>query len=180
MKGIVFTAFNDMVEQKIGLGMWEELLESVNPSSGGIYTSVEDFPDQELLNMVQALSERTGQSPEELITAFGQYLFHVLAFKHAVFTSAKPNLMEFLKSIESVIHKEVKKLYENPNLPTIEWEQAASDELTLYYHSPRMLCHLASGLIRGAAEHYQTSIELTEPHCMHNGADRCTFIVKAL
>lgn len=180
MKGIIFTAFNDMVEQKVGLAVWEDLLSSVNPESGGIYTSVEDFPDKELLDMVQGLSEKTGQPVSELIVSFGQYLFHVLAFKHSVFTSTKPNLMEFLKSIESVIHKEVMKLYENPNLPLIEWEQDDSKVLTLHYHSPRKLCHLASGLIQGAAEHYQTVIELTESQCMHNGAAKCTFIVKEL
>lgn len=160
--------------------MWEDLLAAVNPASGGVYTSVEDFPDREMLDMVQALSEKTGQSIEDLIKAFGQYLFHVLAFKHSVFTDTKPNLMSFLKSIESVIHKEVMKLYENPNLPTIEWEQTDNHILTLHYQSPRKLCHLASGLIRGAAEHYQTVIELTELQCMHNGADKCTFIVKEL
>ena len=180
MKGVVFTAFNDMVEQKIGLEMWEDLLAAVNPDSGGVYTSVEDFPDQELLDMVQALSDKTGQSVEELIAAFGQYLFHVLAFKHSVFTDSKSNLMDFLKSIESVIHKEVRKLYENPNLPSIEWEQADANELVLHYHSPRKLCHLASGLIRGASEHYKTDIELTESQCMHEGAEKCTFIVRLI
>ncbi len=180
MKGVIFTAFNDMVEQKIGLSMWEELLAAVNPESGGVYTSLEDFPDQEFLDMVLGLSEKTGQPMEALVAAFGQYLFHVLAFKHSVFTENKPNLMDFLKSIESVIHKEVMKLYENPNLPTIEWEQTDESVLTLYYQSPRKLCHLASGLIRGAAEHYQTTIELSELQCMHDGAQKCTFVVKEL
>jgi predicted hydrocarbon binding protein len=180
MKGVIFTAFNDMVEQKVGLAMWEDLLATVNPESGGVYTSVEDFPDQEFLDMVRSLSEKTGQPIEELIPAFGQYLFHVLAFKHSVFTETKPNLIEFLKSIESVIHKVVMKLYEDPNLPTIEWEQTESHLLTLHYQSPRKLCHLASGLIRGAAEHYKTAIDLTESQCMHSGAEKCTFLVRLL
>ena len=59
MKGIVLTTFNEMVENEIGIDMWEAILESVNPESQGIYTSVEDFPDEELLAMVSELSERT-------------------------------------------------------------------------------------------------------------------------
>lgn len=177
MKGIVFTTFNDMVEQKIGIEMWESLLESVKPESEGIYTSVEDFPDQELFDMVAELSLKTGTPVPELIKSFGQYLFHALAFKHSVFTEEKSDLIEFLKSIESVIHKEVRKLYQNSNLPTIEWEQTQDKSITLHYHSPRKLCHLADGLIRGAAEHYETSITLTETACMHDGAEKCTFIV---
>jgi hypothetical protein len=178
MKGIVFTTFNDMVEQKIGIDMWESLLETVKPESGGVYTSIEDFPDQELLGMVTELSNKTGTPVVDLVNAFGQYLFHALAFKHSVFTDEKPDLMGFLKSIENVIHKEVRKLYQNPNLPSIQWEQTQKDKLILHYHSPRMLCHLAEGLIKGAAEHYETKINISQSACMHNGADRCTFLIE--
>lgn len=178
MKGIVFTTFNDMVEQKIGIDMWESLLDSVKPESGGIYTSIEDVPDQELFDMVTQLSNKTGTPVNELIEAFGQYLFHALAFKHSVFTDEKPNLIEFLKSIENVIHKEVRKLYQNPNLPSIEWEQPEENTLILHYHSPRKLCHLADGLIRGAAEHYKTKIKMSQSACMHDDADRCTFVIE--
>lgn len=178
MKGIVFTTFNEMVEQEIGIDMWESLLESVKPESGGIYTSIEDFPDQELLDMVTELSHKTGTPVTELIEAFGQYLFHALAFKHSIFTDQKPNLVEFLKSIESVIHKEVHKLYQNPNLPSIDWEQPEENTLILHYHSPRKLCRLADGLIRGAADHYKTKIKMSQTACMHDGADRCTFVIE--
>jgi hypothetical protein len=180
MKGIVFTAFNDMVEQKIGIEMWEDLLASARPDSGGVYTSVADFPDQELLDMVAELSTKTGTPVVDLINGFGQYLFHVLVFKHSVFTDEKPNLMEFLKSIENVIHKEVRKLYHNPNLPSIDWEQPEENSLILHYHSPRKLCHLAQGLIKGAAEHYETNIKISETACMHNGAEKCTFSISTL
>jgi len=54
------------------------LLDSVKPESGGVYTSIEDFPDQELMDMVTELSHKTGTPVTELIEAFGQYLFHAL------------------------------------------------------------------------------------------------------
>ena len=83
MKGIVFTTFNEMVEEKIGIDVWEKILETVNPESEGIYTAVEDFPDEELLAMVGELSEITGTPVIELVRAFGLYLFHTLAVKHS-------------------------------------------------------------------------------------------------
>ena len=82
MKGIVFTTFNDMVENEIGIETWDAILESVKPESEGIYTSVEDFPDEELFAMISDLSNRTGTPVTELLKGFGQYLFHVLAMKH--------------------------------------------------------------------------------------------------
>ncbi len=177
MKGIVFTTFNDMIEQKIGIEMWEDLLEQVKSESQGIYTAVEDFPDEELLEMVSLLSEKTGTPLPDLIQAFGQYLFHTLAMKHSIFVEAEKDLFDFLKSIEGVIHKEVMKLYPDPKLPTIDWKQENEKELTLLYKSPRKLCHLADGLIRGAAEQYETPITLTHDQCMHDGHEQCTFVV---
>lgn len=179
MKGIVFTTFNDMVENQIGISCWQSLLEKVKPASGGIYTSVEDFPDEELVAMLVQLSAMTGKPVDELLTSFGQYLFHVLAIKHPVFVTDQTDLFGFLKSIDGVIHKEVEKLYQSPNLPEIACEQPSADLLLLNYRSPRRLCHLADGLIRGAAKQFNTEVRISHDLCMHEGNDHCVFrIVK--
>ena len=175
MKGIVFTTFNDMVEEKVGIDVWERILETVNPDSEGIYNAVEDFPDEEFLEMVGELSDITGTPAIELVRAFGLFLFHTLAVKHSVFINDKPDFIEFLKSIEDVIHKEVRKLYPNPNLPSLEWQQPAENALTLFYKSPRKLCHLAEGLIKGAAEQYGVEYTMQHDICMHDGSDHCRF-----
>ena len=180
MKGIVFTTFNEMVEKEIGIDMWEAILESVNPESQGIYTSIEDFPDAELFAMVSELAERTDTPIADLLRAFGLYLFHVLNMKHDIFANQQTEFLEFLKSIEDVIHKEVKKLYPNPNLPTLDWEQEDDRSLDLYYRSPRKLCNLAEGLIKGAAQRYEVDYSLTHSPCMHEGSDHCCFSIKLL
>lgn len=180
MKGIVFTTFNDMVEQEIGIEVWEKILDTVKPESAGIYTSVEDFPDEELIRMVSELSMITDTPVVELIKAFGQYLFHTLALKHPVFIEDEPDFIEFLKSIEDVIHKEVKKLYPNPNLPTLKWEQPDPASLIMFYTSPRKLCHLADGLIRGAAEKYKVDYTFSHDVCMHDGHENCEFKIRLL
>ncbi len=178
MKGIVFTTFNDMVEQEIGIDVWEQILDAVNPDSGGVYTSVEDFPDEELIAMVGELSEKTGTPVLDLVKAFGQYLFHALAMRHPMFIDDKPDFIEFLKSIEDVIHKEVEKLYPNPNLPSLKWEQSSPNSLTLFYKSPRKLCHLADGLIKGAAKQYGVDYSFKHDQCMHDGYDQCRFEIE--
>ena len=178
MKGIIFTTFNDMVEQEIGIETWDAILDSVNPESKGVYTAVEDFPDEELFAMISDLSEKTGTPIVELVTAFGQYLFHTFAIKHGVFVDDKSNFLDFLKSIDEVIHKEVEKLYPNPNLPSLHWEQHDENSLELYYSSPRKLCHLADGLIKGAAQKYKTKYTMEHSPCMHDGSDHCCFSIK--
>lgn len=178
MKGIVFTTFNDMVEQQIGVDIWDRILDAVKPESEGIYTSVEDFPDEELLDMVSELSRQTGTPVLDLIFAFGQFLFHALAMRHSVFVDTQPDFLSFLKSIEDVIHKEVEKLYPNPNLPSLHWHQPDDRSLVMKYVSPRKMCHLAVGLICGAAQHYEVDYTLEHDPCMHDGADSCQFLIR--
>lgn len=175
MKGIVFTTFNDMVEKQIGISCWESLIEKVKPASGGIYTSVEDFPDEELIAMLGHLSVLTETPIEVLLTSFGQYLFHALATTHPTFVTDETDLFRFLKGVDGVIHKEVEKLYHSPHLPEISCQQPSSDLLLMHYRSPRRLCHLADGLIRGAAKQFNTEVLIAHDVCMHEGSDYCEF-----
>lgn len=85
------------------------------------------------------------------------------------------DLFEFLKSIHDVIHKEVEKLYKTQNLPVIRCEQPGPDLLLMDYRSPRKLCHLADGLIRGAAKQFNTEVLISHDVCMHDGSDHCEF-----
>lgn len=165
-----------MVEQQIGINVWDKILDTVKPQSGGVYTSVEDFPDDELLAMITELSNQTGTSQVDLIKSFGNYLFHTLAHRHTVFMQ-EPDFFSFLKSIEHVIHKEVLKLYPGSNLPSLDWEQPTQNQLVLRYHSPRRLCMLAVGLIKGAAAYYNTDYQLEHSPCMHDGASHCQFTI---
>ena len=173
MKGAVFIAFNQMVEEQIGIDVWERMLAEVAPPSGGIYTSVEAYEDEELFNLVGKLSEITGHPIPTLVEQFGAYLFSALNSKYPVFSEQQPDFFSFIKSIDGVIHKEVRKLYQHPNLPSLECEQTDDDTLLVTYRSPRKLCILAEGLIRGAALHYQTDYNLEHPTCMLHGSDHC-------
>ncbi len=173
MKGAVFIAFNQMVEDQVGIDTWERLLAEVIPESGGIYTSVEDYPDSELFSMVGALSTIVNVPVPTLVEQFGAYLFDVLNTKYPMFSEEKKDFFEFIKSIDGVIHREVRKLYDNPNLPDLDCEQIDEKNLSIKYQSPRKLCFLAEGLIRGAAKYYNVNYALEHKSCMHDGCDHC-------
>lgn len=177
MKGEVFIAFNQMVEDNIGIDSWELLLEKVQPESKGIYTSVEAYADEELFAFVAALSEMTQTPQAQLIEAFGCYLFDALNNKHPIFTQQQPGFFGFIDSIDKVIHQEVKKLYDTENLPSLQCQGLSSSQLLVNYQSPRKLCFLAEGLIRGAAKHYQVDYSLDHRQCMHDGAESCEFLI---
>ncbi|WP_086933699.1 heme NO-binding domain-containing protein [Agarilytica rhodophyticola] len=173
MKGVVFIAINDMVEDKFGIETWESILNEVNPKNGGIYTSTEDYPDEEVVSFVIAISKALSVDTTEVTRSFGTFLFGELNRKYDIFTKLTDNLFDFLCSIENVIHKEVRKLYENPSLPSLDCQKINDSELLVKYSSPRKLCYLAEGLILGASEFYNEDITLKHESCVHSGDDVC-------
>lgn len=78
MQGSIFTAFSDMIIDKMGMRQWNELIKQRRPESQGYYTRGEQYADSELINMLLLLSDKTGLSVESLVESFGQYLFTTL------------------------------------------------------------------------------------------------------
>ncbi len=177
MKGIVFATLNSMVEEKLGFDAWQAVLDDVKPESGGIYTAGASYSDQELFKLVGAISKRTGISVPDLVRSFGEFMLGKLAIAYPKFFEGL-DAKEFLKSIDSVIHVEVKKLYPDAGLPTFAYEdQGDPQRLVMNYRSPRALCQLAEGLIQGAAKYYQTKIGMQHERCIHEGSDHCRFVL---
>lgn len=173
MKGIVFNIFSDLVNDTFGLEQWDQLIEMTQPKSGAVYTSVEVYPDSELMAYVAALSDITGAAPADLVRTFGKYMMHKFKLMHPEFLQDQ-TAKSFLASVHDVIHVEVKKLHQDTILPQFEYEDTGdANTLIMIYSSERKLCHLAEGLIEGVSEVFAQSIVLHHPQCMHDGAQKC-------
>lgn len=172
MKGIVFTMLADMVVEKFGLEVWDELLSKAEDD--GIYVSTETYPDEALIALVVAAHEKSGIPVNDLVRAFGEYMFPIFYQKNPSFFKEGQTLKDFLLTVDQVIHVEVRKLHPGANLPEFKYVDENDAELTMIYASPRKLCMLAEGLIAGAATHFNTQYTLDHSTCMHDGADSCS------
>jgi hypothetical protein len=171
MKGVVFNFLEDMVVEKGGVVLWQQLLNKAGVE--GSYISVDTYEDAELFKIVHEVQKALDIPLEDVIRSFGDFMFAKLADRYPMFVEAESDLFGFLKSIEPVIHLEVQKLYTEANLPTIDCANAAENRLVMNYRSPRKLCILAEGLIQGAATYYQTPIKIEHDVCMHRESDHC-------
>ncbi len=172
MKGIVFASLNKLVEEKFGFHAWEMVLEDSKPASEGIYTAAENYPDEEIFSLVGSLSKTTGIPIPALVTTFGEFLFGEFARLSPEYFQNR-DAKSFLQSVHGIIHIEVKKLHPDAQLPTFSYEDPAPNRLVMLYRSPRKLCPLAEGLIRGTAKHFHVKIDLNHPLCLHRGDDHC-------
>lgn len=178
MQGIIFTALSDMVIERLGIEVWDQLLDEAQLPSQGVYTSGGRYDDTELLRLVGLLTARTGIPAPDLVRSFGEFLFAKL------YASLPPNLQQctdlrqFLLAIDGTIHKEVKRVYPDSYLPSFVCDDSNPQQLTMQYRSMRQLCHAAEGLIAGAAVQFGSHVSIEHPVCMHQGAEHCTLIVK--
>jgi len=178
MKGAVFTHFQEMIEDQFGMECWETLLSRCDLPSGGIYTSADNYDDQEIVSLVVALSEHSAIPVPDLIEAFGRYLYKVLAHSLPPSMMNFPDLWSLLEAVDSVIHVEVNKLYPDALTPKILVTEKRKNGVTLYYQSPRKMCLLAIGLVHQAAESFGTPVTIKHTCCMNEGADHCSMIIE--
>ena len=113
LKGIVFTEFLDLVDDRFGWEVTESIIEKSksNLSTGGAYTSIGTYPYSEIFILITNLSLHAKVSISKLMKAFGQHLFKRFATNYAVFFENIEDTFTFLKSVDNHIHVEVKKLY---------------------------------------------------------------------
>ena len=160
MKGIVFSEFNDMVEQRFSLETLDHIISQADLPSGGAYTSVGTYDHREILLLVECLSRETGISPDELIKAFGQHLASRFSVLYPSFFDRVDDVFGFLASIENHVHVEVRKLYPDAELPSFRTEPIGDHAMRMIYESRHPFADLAEGLIIGCSMHFGESISI--------------------
>lgn len=180
MKGIVFTEFFNLVSQQWGADMVDDLIDAVDPPSGGAYTSVASYDFQELADLLAELAQRTQIPAKTLLMAFGDHLAQAFLIKFPDFFKAHDNLFDFLQSIESHIHIEVRKLYPDAELPSFSYQLSSPNELTMVYQSSRPLADLVEGLVRASAQYFKQNIEIKRTAMNNSAMNEEHFTILAL
>ena len=178
MKGLVFNSLAELVEDNYGLATWNRVISSIDSVVDGAYVASESYPASEAQAIVGALTEELGASPAELLDVFGRKLFGDLYALYPELVDNHTELVPFITSVGTVIHEEMKILHVDAEVPNMTYELHDRNSLKFFYDSPRQLCMLAEGLVRGAAQHFNTQIELEQHACMHDGADKCEFSLR--
>jgi hypothetical protein len=160
MKGIVFSEFLRMVDETYSIETSERLLETVPLPSGGAYTSVGTYDSREMVALLTGLSEITAIPAPDLLRGFGRHLLKRFAETFPEFFEGVTSVFDFLPSVESYVHLEVKKLYPDAELPSFTCVSPEPGRLEMTYRSLRNLPDLAEGLILGTIEHFGESIDV--------------------
>lgn len=157
MKGIVFTEFLDLVEEKFGLEMVDNIITSSTLDSGGVYTAVGTYSFSEMLQLLQHLSANTGISIDNLLLVYAEHFFSVIERSYPGLLATYKDPIDMLASIENHIHIEVRKIYPDAELPTFEVLEKSEKSLVMIYKSSRAMHHFGLGLMNKTFEHFNAT-----------------------
>tara|TARA_B100000809_G_C15130036_1_gene527983 strand:+ start:450 stop:998 length:549 start_codon:yes stop_codon:yes gene_type:complete len=163
MKGVVFTEFFELVEEKFGVITLNEIIENSDlPVSGGSYTSVGTYPHSEMVNLVVELSKVSKIPVGDLLKVYGEYFFNMATVSYPHFFEKMTNSLDFLETVENHIHVEVLKLYSDAELPAFKTERVTENTLIMDYLSERKLSDFAEGLILGCSNFFKDKLNITK------------------
>ncbi len=154
MKGIVFREFIEMVENEFSFEIADEIIGASDLSTAGAYTSVGTYPHSEMVSLVGNLSRLTGQPVPALLNHFGRHLFTRFTVIHPQYVTNYRSAFELLQQLDGNIHVEVKKLYNDAELPSFTFEELPEGGMHFDYRSSRGLADFAEGLIEGCIAYF--------------------------
>ncbi len=171
MKGIVFTEFLDLVEDKFGLEMVDHIISQSELESQGIYTSIGTYSFSEMLQLLTHLSDKTDLSIDQLLLTYGEHFFSVIESSYPGLLATYRDPIEMISSIENHIHVEVKKIYPEAELPTFTVIEKTENKLVMDYASGRAMHHFGLGLMNKTFEHFNSKASIILEKIKEDGTE---------
>ena len=178
MHGIIHLELKQFVADNYGEPAWRSLLERAGLAQQ-IYTPLQSYPDAEMLSLVTAASGLTGLPASELLEAFGTFLAPRYLALYGSLLKPEWRTLDVIEHTEETIHRVVRRRQPGAAPPRLKAERVEPNQVVVVYDSPRKLCAVARGIVRGLAKHYGETIEILESTCMHRGEPACTLTFRA-
>ena len=171
MKGIIFNLVEDVVSEAYGEQVWDQLLTEARLDGG--YTSMGDYPDEQLHALVGAAATTLEVPADQVLRQFGHGAARGLSEQYPQFFTPHRRSMDFVVTLNDVIHPEVRKFHRAADPPEFVFTPVDDEELLIEYHSRRGLCALADGMLGGAASCFGEQVTVQHETCTHRGDDVC-------
>ncbi|KQT89612.1 hypothetical protein ASG49_17990 [Marmoricola sp. Leaf446] len=181
MKGVILNLVEEAVVREHGDDVWDTLLERAGVE--GAWTSLGTYPDDELPLLVEVGAQLFDVEPEELARDLGRHAAQGLAQRHPEHFARCGDTLGFLRTLDDVIHREVRKLHPDASPPRFSFTEVEGTApgggraMDVHYRSARRLCWLAVGMIEGTGIVYGEPTEVRHEACQLDDAPHCTLRV---
>ncbi|GGJ85264.1 hypothetical protein GCM10010123_13700 [Pilimelia anulata] len=176
MHGLIFSQFQRFIADRYGDEVWHAALKEAGQPLTAIYLTTDEYPDGELVALVDAVTVAAGAEPIALLEAFGRFLAPGLMRIYGSAIDPSWRTLDLFEHTEQRIHTVVRARDPNARPPELATRRISPGTVTMTYASARRLCAVARGIAAGVADHYGEALEITEPRCMLHGAPTCELL----
>jgi hypothetical protein len=178
MKGIVFTEFLEMTEVRFGYQMVDRIILKSNLPSRGIYTSIGDYPEDELFLLIDALHEEAKLEKKYLMTLLGAKMHESFIENYKNRLVAIASTTSFLNLLEIYVNMLVRSMYAKTKVPTIEIENVGMSKLIMTYYTENRISELIEGFIQGYLSVHQEKVKVHKLGFFVNNLSAYKFVLE--
>ena len=158
MKGIIFNITENFITETYGEDTLDEITAKCQLITKEPFVAPGTYPDEDLLEIVGKSCDHLNENLPTFLRKLGKYAFFQLAGAYPAFVKGFSHPKDFLKTVDSIIHVEIRKLYRDSYLPEFVYQEPDPSTLIISYYSKRKLYDLMEGLIEGVGEYFNHHI----------------------
>jgi hypothetical protein len=176
MHGVFHKGFKDFVVAEYGDEAWRSARETSGVERQ-VYLPVNSYPDQEFISLIDGLADTVDDSAFAFLESFGEFLADRLLDTYGRLLDDDWDAVDVVANAETGVHERLRALDGDLSPPSLECDRDG-DVVTVVYGSPRRLCPIAKGLVRGVGEGVGPELDVSERQCVHDGDDACELVVE--
>lgn len=178
MFGMVNKAIEDMVRQRHGDAVWEDLKTRAGVDVE-MFLSDEPYPDDMTFRLVATASEMLGADVHDILVAFGRHWISFTAQEGygSLLAAAGQTIPEFFANLPN-FHNRIAMILPGLQPPRFSCTDVTPNSLRLHYLTHRRgLTAFVIGLLQGLGERMGTPVHVTLVQSREAGADHDVFDV---
>lgn len=176
MNGTVFIGIQRFVRSRVGDDGWRDVVRTAGVPPR-LYVPVAEYPDQEAVALLSAMSAKSGQPIQAGLEALGAFMAPDLITMVKFLIASDWKTIDLIANTEGTIHEALRGAGTHTAPPVLRTSRSGPKEAVVVYTSPRKMCALAKGIIMGVAAYYGERVMISEPTCMLKGDAECTLVV---
>jgi hypothetical protein len=177
MHGIVHAELQKYIVIRFGHPIWKKLLKQSGLETKSYLVS-QHYPDSDILTLVTTASEVTEKPVSQLLEEFGEFIAPDLLEMYRPMLDPRWRTLDILEHTEDTVHRVVRLRNAGATPPELRCQRLSPGEVQLSYNSPRKMCALARGIIRGLAKRFDETVQIQEGACMLRGAASCEISIR--
>src|SRR5262245_19040250 len=177
MHGVIFVELKKFLDTRLGESAWPRLLARTGLADR-VYLPVQEYPDVEVVSLLEQAGAETGLDRDALLQQFGEFMAPDLLRMYGSLLARGWKTLDVIEHAETTVRRVMRA--RNPAAPgvSLRAERPRPDEIVVTYASARRMCGLAKGIVRGLARHFQEPVTIEETACQHTGARECVIRVR--